>query len=112
MYSLGIFVGAFIRVLGALAKYHLVKKGIAVVCKSVTHARIAENIKGATAAHQKLQKSDVEDLDKLAEQGKQHRSVAHSAYEPPWLIVFVSRYQGSSHLHGVSSPSSIIRHFN
>lgn len=60
---------------------YLLKKGIAVVSKSVTPARIAANIKGATAAYQKLQDVDVEELDKLAAQGKQHRFIT-----PPWPV--------------------------
>jgi hypothetical protein len=81
MYCLDISVCALIQLLRTLAHCCLVKKGIAVVSKSVTPARIAANIKGATAASQKLQESDVAELDKLAGQGKQHRSVAHPRCE-------------------------------
>jgi glycerol 2-dehydrogenase (NADP+) len=58
-----------------------VAKGIVVLPKSVTPARIASNFKGALAAVEKLQPADLESLDGLAASGKQKRFIT-----PPWPV--------------------------
>lgn len=53
----------------------LVAKGIVVLPKSVTPARIASNFNGAITAATKLGAPDIEKLDSLAASGKQRRLV-------------------------------------
>ena len=58
-----------------LSVFHaLVAKGIVVLPKSVTPARINANYNGAVDAVRKLDAADVETLDGLAANGKQKRS--------------------------------------
>ena len=52
---------------------YLVAKDIVTLPKSVTPARIKQNIDGALAAAKKLTKEDIEKLDGLAAAGKQSR---------------------------------------
>ncbi|EAU89685.2 glycerol dehydrogenase [Coprinopsis cinerea okayama7 len=60
---------------------YLLSKGIPVVPKSVTPARISANIEGAAAAFKKLEQADIAELDKLAAEGKQRRFIT-----PPWPV--------------------------
>ncbi|THH00433.1 hypothetical protein EW026_g2102 [Hermanssonia centrifuga] len=60
---------------------YLLAKGMVVLPKSVTPARISSNFEGAIAALNKLSKEDVEALDKLAPSGKQKRIIM-----PPWGV--------------------------
>ncbi|KAF8960533.1 NADP-dependent oxidoreductase domain-containing protein [Flammula alnicola] len=54
---------------------YLLAKGIVVLPKSVTPARIARNFTGALAAAEKLDAADIDKLDGRAASGKQKRSV-------------------------------------
>ncbi|KAF8964918.1 NADP-dependent oxidoreductase domain-containing protein [Flammula alnicola] len=58
---------------------YLLAKGIVVLPKSVTPARISSNFTGALAAAEKLDAADVEKLDGRAASGKQKRFIT-----PPW----------------------------
>ncbi|KDQ52165.1 hypothetical protein JAAARDRAFT_40515 [Jaapia argillacea MUCL 33604] len=60
---------------------YLLAKGMVVLPKSVTPARIASNFKGAIAALEKLDQADVERLDGVAPGGKQKRFIT-----PPWGV--------------------------
>jgi glycerol 2-dehydrogenase (NADP+) len=60
---------------------YLVAKGIVVLPKSVTPARIASNLTGAVGASKKLDSADIEKLDGLAAAGKQKRFIT-----PPWPV--------------------------
>jgi len=60
---------------------YLLAKGIVILPKSVTPARIATNSKGALEAQKKLSKGDLEKLDGVAPGGKQRRFIT-----PPWPI--------------------------
>ncbi|KAF8155692.1 NADP-dependent oxidoreductase domain-containing protein [Crassisporium funariophilum] len=60
---------------------YLLAKGFVVLPKSVTPARIASNIAGASAAAEKLDATDIEALDALAANGKQKRFIT-----PPWPV--------------------------
>jgi len=63
-------------------KLLLVAKGIVVLPKSVTPARIATNFTGAIAAAKKMEAADIEQLDNLAASGKQTRFVFPGSYCP------------------------------
>jgi glycerol 2-dehydrogenase (NADP+) len=52
-----------------------VAKGVVILPKSVTPARITANFKGAITAAQKMDKVDIERLDRVAAGGKQKRLV-------------------------------------
>ncbi|KAF8878717.1 NADP-dependent oxidoreductase domain-containing protein [Infundibulicybe gibba] len=80
------------EVVAELANRHLIKpadvllgwllaKGVVILPKSVTPARIASNMTGAMIASQKLTAADTERLDGLAASGKQRRFVT-----PPWPV--------------------------
>ncbi|KJA17611.1 hypothetical protein HYPSUDRAFT_170377 [Hypholoma sublateritium FD-334 SS-4] len=60
---------------------YLIAKGIVVLPKSVTPARIASNFTGALAGAEKLDTLDIEKLDGLAANGKQKRFIT-----PPWPV--------------------------
>ncbi|KAF9051642.1 NADP-dependent oxidoreductase domain-containing protein [Panaeolus papilionaceus] len=60
---------------------YLIAKGIVVLPKSVTPARIASNFNGAITAATKLGAPDIEKLDSLAASGKQRRFIT-----PPWPV--------------------------
>ncbi|KAF8997112.1 NADP-dependent oxidoreductase domain-containing protein [Cyathus striatus] len=60
---------------------YLVAKGVVVLPKSVTPARIASNLTGAVAASKKLDSDDIKKLDGLAAEGKQKRFIT-----PPWPV--------------------------
>ncbi|KAF9479761.1 Aldo/keto reductase [Pholiota conissans] len=60
---------------------YLIAKGIVVLPKSVTPARIASNFTGALAGAEKLSPADVEQLDGRAASGKQKRFIT-----PPWPV--------------------------
>lgn len=60
---------------------YLLAKGIVVLPKSVTPARVASNYTGTIAALEKLDASDIKTLDGLAAGGKQKRFIT-----PPWPV--------------------------
>ncbi|PPQ69216.1 hypothetical protein CVT24_000013 [Panaeolus cyanescens] len=60
---------------------YLIAKGIVVLPKSVTPARIASNFNGAIKAATTLRSADIEKLDALAAGGKQRRFIT-----PPWPV--------------------------
>ncbi|PFH45297.1 hypothetical protein AMATHDRAFT_161044, partial [Amanita thiersii Skay4041] len=60
---------------------YLLAKHMVVLVKSVTSARIAANLGGTIEGASKLDKADLEQLDKLAANGKQKRFVT-----PPWPV--------------------------
>jgi glycerol 2-dehydrogenase (NADP+) len=62
---------------------YLLAKDIVILPKSVSLTRIASNMKGAITAAQKIDKSDMEKLDKVAANGKQKRLIM-----PPWGVDF------------------------
>ncbi|KAM6502931.1 NADP-dependent oxidoreductase domain containing protein [Amanita muscaria] len=60
---------------------YLLAKDIVILPRSVSNTRIASNLKGALAASEKLDASELEHLDGLAASGKQKRFVA-----PQWSV--------------------------
>ncbi|TFK73414.1 Aldo/keto reductase [Pluteus cervinus] len=60
---------------------YLLLKDIVILPKSVTPARIASNLTGAVSASNKLDATDIEQLDGLAANGKQKRFIT-----PPWPV--------------------------
>jgi glycerol 2-dehydrogenase (NADP+) len=60
-----------------------VSRGIVVLPKSVTPARIESNLQFT-----KLDKEDIEELDKLADEGGKQQRIT----SPPWGTDFVSDY--------------------
>ncbi|KIL59376.1 hypothetical protein M378DRAFT_187992 [Amanita muscaria Koide BX008] len=60
---------------------YLLARGIVILPKSVSTTRIASNFKGALAAAEKLDESELERLDGLAASGKQKRFIT-----PPWPV--------------------------
>jgi glycerol 2-dehydrogenase (NADP+) len=60
---------------------YLLAKGIVVLPKSVTPARITSNLSGAVKALETLTKADIERLDNIAAAGKQKRLIT-----PPWPV--------------------------
>jgi len=62
---------------------YLLAKGVVILPKSVTPARIMSNLKGAITAAQKMDEADIEKLDRVAAGGKQKR-----INMPPWGVDF------------------------
>lgn len=58
-----------------LGIFFVVAKGIVILPKSVTPVRIASNLAGAVTTSKQLDKDDIENLDGIAANGKQKRSV-------------------------------------
>ena len=66
----------------------LVAKGIVVLAKSVTPARIKANIEGPLLAAKKLTPEDIETLDGVAASGKQLRSASSPFYWPVMVLTW------------------------